>query len=91
MRRAVPKAGLQATISTLNGVYGFGEGPRVGASGKMIGKGFILYQAYGKNQIQYANFAKNGGRENVTGLQSRGELNDIAQAMIKGMMLKKGK
>jgi hypothetical protein len=88
---AVPKAGLQATISTLNRVYGFGVGPRVGASGKMIGKGFILYQAYGKNQIQYVNFAKNSGRENVTGLHSRGELNDMAHAMIKAIMIKKGR
>jgi hypothetical protein len=50
-----------------------------------------LYQAYGKNQIQYVNFAKNSGRENVTGLHSRGELNDMAQAMIKSLMLKRGR
>jgi hypothetical protein len=87
----VSKEGLKASIDALNRDYGFGEGPRRSATGKMVGKGFILYGAYGKHQVQYANFTKGSGVENVTMLHTKSELSDILYAMRKGIMLKKSK
>ena len=87
----ITKEGLQASVEALNREYGFGEGPRRSATGKMVGKGFILYGAYGKHQLQYANYTKGSGVNSVTHLHTKIELSDILYAMRKGMMLKKSK
>ena len=86
----VSKEGLQASVDALNRAYGFGEGPRRSTTGKMVGKGFILYGAYGKHQVQYANYSKGSGVENVTYLHTKSELSDILYAMRKAIFLKRG-
>jgi hypothetical protein len=86
----VSKEGLQAQVAQLNRLYGFGEGPRRSATGKMVGKGFILYGAYGKHQVQYLNYSKGSGGDNVTRLHTKTELSDIMYAMMKAIFVKRG-
>jgi hypothetical protein len=84
------KTQLEANIATLNKEFGFGKGPRVGAGGKMLGKGFILYSAYGKAQLQFTNYNPGSGyRADFTGLHTPSQLIDITAYMIRTIRFKK--
>ena len=84
---------LEAKVERLNYFYGYKTPPKYKRlkSGKFkaVGKGFKLYFAYGRVQLTYANYAKNTGEYDISGLLTRPNLADVIDAMIKGYNIKK--